>query len=134
MNTMFCLKNRLYACLKKCAYNVLYLPFIINANAPANAQSVLKRLTDSIEYRADWTYNISDASERTPFWLSSNRYGLGGVRHSNGHMRWGVFKNEKRIPMQHGAWDMARTSCWRTITRVIFLCNSCIWIWDIKTL
>ena len=80
MNTRFCLKNRLYACLKKCAYNVLCLPFIINANAPANAQSVLKRLTDSIEYRADRTYNISDAGGRTPFWLSSNRYGLGGVR------------------------------------------------------
>ena len=104
MNTRFCLKNRLYACLKKCAYNVLCLPFIINANAPANAQSVLKRLTDSIEYRADWTYNISDASERTPFWLSSNRYGLGGVRHSNGHMRWGVFKDEKKD--SNATWRM----------------------------
>ena len=100
----FCLANMLYAHLKKCAYNVLYLPFIINANAPANAQSVLKRLTDSIEYRADWTYNISDASERTPFWLSSNRYGLGGVRHSNGHMRWGVFKDEKKD--SNATWRM----------------------------
>ena len=85
----------MYAHLKKCAYIVLCAVLAI-LPIKADAQSVLKRLVDSVEYRAERTFTISDAGGRTPFWLASNRYGLGGVKHSNGHLRWSVFKDQEK--------------------------------------
>lgn len=95
MKEMFFSTVYMYAHLKKCAYIALCTLFAM-LTGKADAQSVLKRLVDSVEYRAERTFTVSDAGGRTPFWLASNKYGLGGVKHNNGHLRWGVFKDQEK--------------------------------------
>lgn len=52
-------------------------------NAPANP-------FESIEYKIEAVGNYSFNSERTPFWLHSNRHGLGGITPKNGHISAGI--------------------------------------------
>lgn len=59
-----------------------------------------KRLADSVEYRVERTMSESDSKGVTPFWLTSNRYGLAGVRNSNWHVRAGVFGNVGKDSLQ----------------------------------
>lgn len=56
----------------------------------------LAQLTDSVEYRVDRTMTVTNGGGNTPFWLTSNRYGLSGVRHSSWHYRLGAFRDTER--------------------------------------
>ena len=85
----------LYAHLKKCAYVVLCTVFA-TMHGKVYAQNALGWLADSVEYKVEGTAVFSDAGGRTPFWLTSNKYGLGGVEHNNGHLRFGVFKDQSK--------------------------------------
>lgn len=58
-----------------------------------NFRDNTRRLLQDIEYKAEAVGTFSFNSRHTPLWLNSNKYGLGGVKESNGHIRAGVFRN-----------------------------------------
>ena len=46
-------------------------------------------LADSLQYRVEMQATLSD-SERTPFWLNANRYGLSSLEAANGYLRGAI--------------------------------------------
>ena len=60
-----------------------------------HTKGFLARLADSVSYRGEAVVTASDASGKTPFWLTSNRYGLAGAKHSNGHISFGISRDTK---------------------------------------
>lgn len=53
----------------------------------------LASLLDSVSYSAEASMTVSTGGKFTPFWLTSNRYGMSGARTDNGHMAVGVFRD-----------------------------------------
>lgn len=62
---------------------------------PTDTAEYIKTPLEDIEYKLEASGNYSFDSKHTPFWLHSNRYGLGGITPRNGHVRAGISRSYK---------------------------------------
>ena len=65
------------------------------AYVPTDTAEYIQTPLADIEYKLEASGNSSFDSKHTPFWLHSNRYGLGGITPRNGHVRAGISRSYK---------------------------------------
>lgn len=83
---------------------LLFFASPLTVAAGSGMCSVFASLTDSLRYTLEATANISASGDFTPFWLTSNRYGMAGVKDNSGHFSARLFRDAHTDSLHLWSW------------------------------